>query len=339
MWAMGVVQAAEQCDDGDADDGDGCSATGRIEFGWTCDAAEPSHCEDIDECLVDNGGCVADATCQNQVGAAPLCFCPERDPCEDLVVPNSTYDNANPLSGLSVGDHAVITCNEGYDAVVSKQVVACSGNGTIGGTFGALAACEAAACQPLTVSNSDAINLAGSVGDMVSVTCDAGFSTPNGDVVSTAVCAPNGSWDGVEACEPDPCVPLVVDNTVEGQQTLNGVTGDSIMVTCAYGYLGGGQSTCQANGVFEAVECVQKLCTPPAIADGVHSGSADAMYAHGDVINEIACDSGFFPTEIPAVCDCRNDGEPCAFIETACGSNGCFMPLIEGGSTSATYLH
>ena len=40
----GIVEAGETCDDGNAANGDGCSAVCAIERGYTCDGAEPSTC-------------------------------------------------------------------------------------------------------------------------------------------------------------------------------------------------------------------------------------------------------------------------------------------------------
>ena len=39
----GIIEAGEQCDDGDTVSGDGCSATCQVEPGWTC-VGEPSVC-------------------------------------------------------------------------------------------------------------------------------------------------------------------------------------------------------------------------------------------------------------------------------------------------------
>ena len=40
----GVVEGAEQCDDGDVANGDGCSASCMVEDGWSCNDASPSMC-------------------------------------------------------------------------------------------------------------------------------------------------------------------------------------------------------------------------------------------------------------------------------------------------------
>lgn len=57
-----ALDPGEECDDGNTDLGDGCFAC-EVEDGWTCDMAEPSTCEDIDECDADpceNGGTCTD---------------------------------------------------------------------------------------------------------------------------------------------------------------------------------------------------------------------------------------------------------------------------------------
>lgn len=40
----GAVEGAEECDDGNNRDGDGCSASCRVEAGWTCSVTGPSSC-------------------------------------------------------------------------------------------------------------------------------------------------------------------------------------------------------------------------------------------------------------------------------------------------------
>jgi len=40
----GVIEGNEQCDDGNAVSGDGCSSTCQVELGWTCNEDSPSNC-------------------------------------------------------------------------------------------------------------------------------------------------------------------------------------------------------------------------------------------------------------------------------------------------------
>jgi cysteine-rich repeat protein len=50
-----IVLIGEECDDGDNDDGDGCSAFCEVEFGWMCDGS-PSRCDaDLPPGLCGNG--------------------------------------------------------------------------------------------------------------------------------------------------------------------------------------------------------------------------------------------------------------------------------------------
>ncbi|GBF95024.1 hypothetical protein Rsub_07525 [Raphidocelis subcapitata] len=51
----GMVEGSEECDDGDRLDGDGCSATCRVEQGWTC-SGSPSACQRADGAGGASGG-------------------------------------------------------------------------------------------------------------------------------------------------------------------------------------------------------------------------------------------------------------------------------------------
>ncbi|NUP09485.1 MAG: DUF4215 domain-containing protein [Polyangiaceae bacterium] len=46
----GVIEAAETCDDGNTNAGDGCSATCTLQTGFACDAGSPSVCYDVSAC-------------------------------------------------------------------------------------------------------------------------------------------------------------------------------------------------------------------------------------------------------------------------------------------------
>ena len=43
-YGDGIIWGDEECDDGNLDDGDGCSSTCTVEYGWDC-TGEPSVCE------------------------------------------------------------------------------------------------------------------------------------------------------------------------------------------------------------------------------------------------------------------------------------------------------
>ena len=63
----GEIGGTETCDDDDTDAGDGCSATCRVESGWSC-AGAPSVCTDNDECALGTADCDVNATCTNAPG-------------------------------------------------------------------------------------------------------------------------------------------------------------------------------------------------------------------------------------------------------------------------------
>jgi cysteine-rich repeat protein len=73
MCGDGMIGGTEACDDGDIDDGDGCSAMCVVEDGWDC-TGMPSICTDIDECTLNTDNCDANATCTNTPGSF-TCAC------------------------------------------------------------------------------------------------------------------------------------------------------------------------------------------------------------------------------------------------------------------------
>lgn len=64
----GSVGMGETCDDGNMQSGDGCSSACQVESGYAC-TGMPSACVDIDECMVNNGGCAAGELCTNTPGS------------------------------------------------------------------------------------------------------------------------------------------------------------------------------------------------------------------------------------------------------------------------------
>lgn len=72
--SSGTIEAGETCDDGNLDNGDGCSSSCAIEPGYQCTGV-PSMCTDDDECMLGTHDCVAGATCVNTPGSY-ICQCP-----------------------------------------------------------------------------------------------------------------------------------------------------------------------------------------------------------------------------------------------------------------------
>ena len=105
-------------------------------------------------------------------------------------------------------------------------------------------------CPSTQVDNSDHAavrSISGSTGDVVTVTCDAGY-IGGGD----AVCGAGGLWAGLTACTvPGPCPSTQVDNSDHAAlRSISGSTGDVVTVTCDAGYIGGGDAVCGAGGLW-----------------------------------------------------------------------------------------
>jgi cysteine-rich repeat protein len=79
-----ATMGATYCDDGDTDDGDGCSSTCTVETGWTCSggsSTSPSVCDDIcgdgkrmnspHSNYCDDGSSIADDGCDNTCNIDP----------------------------------------------------------------------------------------------------------------------------------------------------------------------------------------------------------------------------------------------------------------------------
>lgn len=162
----GVIEVPELCDDNNANSGDGCSETCRIEAGWACDGEEPCHCipfvvcgngviealETCDDSNSDSGdGC--SAACQIEFGwtcndQAPSVCTPasgcgngiREDPevCDDGYVDACGTCNADCSgsgSGSSCGDGEICPeaeiCDDGYTDDCGTCNADCSGAGTV----------------------------------------------------------------------------------------------------------------------------------------------------------------------------------------------------------------
>ncbi len=109
----GVTEAGEECDDGDAQDGDGCSGTCRVEDGYACEG-EPSRCIEHNVIsVVDSDGNVGDHV------AAAL----GTDGLPLLAYADSTYGGINVAK---CGDHRCSAGNTittiGHDGLAVRDI-------------------------------------------------------------------------------------------------------------------------------------------------------------------------------------------------------------------------
>ena len=178
----GEIEAGEACDDENARIGDGCALC-EVEIGWRC-AAEPSTCEDIDECAEQTDDCDENATCEN---ASPSYSC---------------------------------TCDTGYegDGTACAELPSCG----IGDTRSCLDGCARGTCAGGTQTCSErgewgACSIMPSEND----SCEPGNDDDQkGPRYKAAL---NGSWDenyGMNATASGPDIPLVVNEPTLCRPTI-----------------------------------------------------------------------------------------------------------------------
>ncbi len=156
--------------------------------GWTLNA-NGTRCDDVNECLVNNGGCdnTPKATCNNQVGAPNTCTCPAG------------------YSGNGVGASGCIQCIAGTtDCTSATQVRTCSSDGL----WGTAATCPAADPDCASVNGTEQCT-----GECVPTKQRCGEATKQPET-----CQSNGTWAQTLACN------LPTQICLEGTTTAQCVT-------------------------------------------------------------------------------------------------------------------
>lgn len=126
------VDGQENCEDGNVDDGDGCSSSCQVEGGWTCNGA-PSVCGEIcgdglvvgaEECddsgLADGDGCSSSCTVESGyacTGEPSAC----NEVCGDgLIVGAEQCDDGNAMSGDGCSNMCAIEPGYACDGIPSS---------------------------------------------------------------------------------------------------------------------------------------------------------------------------------------------------------------------------
>ena len=170
--------------------------------------------------------------------------------CPDTEVPNSNRATTGSVSGVE-SDVVQVLCDPGFSG---------GGTWTCGEAEGAFsfsgASCVANSCTATEFPNSnlaDTGSVNGVTNDVVAIVCDTGY-TGGGDIT----CGDDGAFypDGM-FCVATACMATEVANSDYAiPYSINGVTGDSVAVTCDSGFEGGGDWTCEASGTFSTgVDC------------------------------------------------------------------------------------
>jgi cysteine-rich repeat protein len=243
----GVISKGEDCDDGNTDDGDGCSATCTFEAGWTCKSA-PSVCTTI--CgdavlaggeLCDDGNATAGDGCSTGclveygwtcTGAPSKCSVV----CGDgIIFGGEKCDDGNTLPGDGCDEHCNVEPGFTCEGVPSACTTGC-GDGVIAGNE---------TCDDHNVV----------AGDGCSATCtvEPSFSCTGEPSICTTACG-DGKVKGVETCD-------------DG----NLVSGDGCSATCTTepGYACGGQpSVCVAGCGDGVIVSPNELCDDGNLTSG-----------------------------------------------------------------------
>ena len=289
--------------------GEECTATcasGYTAVGsglYTCNAAgewegEALTCEDVDECLVDNGGCGQYEPCVNENGSFQCgdCFsgyhsmeqggCAPND-CDPIAIEHSDRDASNLCTG-SYAQVCTFTCDAGYSAVGSST---CGDNGAFAG-----GRCEANECTGgLTVENSnrdDDHPCSGETGEVCDLICHDGY-TPAG----THACGPDGSFSG-GVCQQVSCGASI--DGLDPQATAActgdlGFGGDGCLATCNEGYRAGADGfaatyTCGVDGLWAgALSCTAEPCTSGLL---IEHATGPCEGTTGSICN-FACEEGY----------------------------------------------
>lgn len=311
----GTIDDGETCDDQDAESGDGCSATCRLEEGWDCGQSEPSVCAPIcgDGRLVGDeaqaGGCDdqdvepgdgCDASCKVEstfVCSSEPSTCAKTCGNSKLDV-GEVCDDGNPAAGdgcFACAQEKGFTCSSATLPSTCSDVNECTTDTDN---------CHAlATCTNSTGSFSCACK-AGYVGNGVSCTdenectagtdnCHASATCTNSTGSFSCACMPGFTGTGVACADINECTsgthnchakatctntPGSFSCACKGGLTGNGVT------SCAFaqlvGKLDGRLITIPCGDTPAADDCTNGGAISEGVTKACSQGQLDAIYDH-----------------------------------------------------------
>eukprot|EP00300_Choanocystis_sp_HF-7_P033891 c4632_g1_i1.p1 GENE.c4632_g1_i1~~c4632_g1_i1.p1 ORF type:complete len:1944 (-),score=161.80 c4632_g1_i1:1725-7556(-) len=240
-----------QCNEGYFGTGKTCSEWGLCPKGFKETKAPTLYrdrvCEDVNECLVNNGNC--DHRCVNMQGGY-ACSCARgyelasnQHSCNPSSCLTHSVPNGKNCTGRT-GEACDLVCNSGYRSV---GILVCQPSGKFVGD----AECIPGPCSPHEIPNA-AINCTGNTGEVCHPECKPGYS-PNGSLT----CAASGVFEGIAACKAMKCAPFQpqcyfgdsITNVSCGASACRGSTNDECSAEkydfqCANGWRATGSVAC-----------------------------------------------------------------------------------------------
>jgi len=318
-----VVEAGEQCDDGNTNDGDGCSSTCQNESAAVCGNGSVETGEQCDDGNTTSGdGC--SATCQDETAAVCGNGTVEAgEQCDD--------GNTNAGDGCNTNCQDEACGNGVLDA--GEQCDDGNGDNTDNCPDGVGGTCLSAACGDghiyAGIEGCDDGNTI--AGDGCSATCEA-ENCGNGTVEGAEQCD-DGNSDNTDAC-PD------------------GVGGTCQDAACGDGFLWAGHEECDDANLVDGDGCTS-TCTAEVCGDGVLQGAEECD--DGNVVDGDGCESNCTATVCGDPVDCGNansfvcdvDTETCQASQctydpnncgTGCtGTDPCCLEQTTGSNVGACY--
>jgi len=322
----GVTEAGEQCDDGNTTSGDGCSATCQNESGPLCgngvtEAGE--QCDDGNN--IDGDGC--SATCQNEPNPG----------CGDGVLDaGEQCDDGNNIDG----DGCSATCqNEGTPACgdgIVQSGEECDDGNTVGGD-GCSTTCQIEACGNGVLDAGEQCDDGNG---------DNGDNCPDGvgGTCLNAACGDGFLYVGIEGCDDgnttsgDGCsatcdAEACGNGVVEGSETCDDGDGDNTddcpdgaggtchTATCGDGFLWAGHEECDDGNLTNDDGC-SAGCLDEVCGDGVVQTGEDCD--DGNLTSGDGCESDCTATPCTDPVDCGNVNAFVCDVDTqSCQPNQC----------------
>ena len=242
----------------------------------------------------------------------------EANTCTSTQVANSDKAVADSIQGVT-GAVVTVSCDEGYSG---GGDISCQTDGTFQSTT-----CEANSCDPYQVSHSlsykETGSIVGETGDTYNVYCDEGYA--GGGIIE---CRTNGFFTSA-SCEPESCGDTSVENSLSYSQpnSIQGVTGESVTVTCAQGYEGGGTISCRPTNLFDTVTCGPSACNAYQVANSNYEASGSITGVTGDQV-AVSCKQGYSGG---GLIECQIDG---SFQSATCEPNICTSSQVANSDMS-----